>query len=306
MRKSVGIKPYLAPMPVVLVASYDEAGQPDAMNAAYVSMRDDHSVSLYLSAGHKTVENILKKKAFTLNLADLSHQVDADYLGCVSAHDRPDKLSLTNYLPEACEKIDAPLLSGSPLILLCKLEAYDPKDGHMIGELVDVLVEEAYLDEDGQVDMESMDLIALNPAQGVYQVLGESVGSAFKSKELVEGMEEGAYEEPDPEELKKTVAQRTERVREMEAIMNQLSALQGKVNQALDEWEDFEDQAEAFDRYYSSYDWMTDYEADQLGLFPDDLARGVLNEDLPYDVLGETYYLARRMRDLSARLLHRS
>ena len=68
MRKNFGAKPWTYPQPVFIVASYDENGVPDAMNAAWGGISDDTQISLCLSAGHKTVANILKSKAFTVSM----------------------------------------------------------------------------------------------------------------------------------------------------------------------------------------------------------------------------------------------
>lgn len=35
MRKNLGVKPYFMPLPVLLVATYNEDGSANAMNAAY-------------------------------------------------------------------------------------------------------------------------------------------------------------------------------------------------------------------------------------------------------------------------------
>ena len=69
MRKNLGVKSYLYPMPVLIIASYDEAGKADAMNAAWGSVCDSDKVALYLSHKHKTVKNILARKAFTVSMA---------------------------------------------------------------------------------------------------------------------------------------------------------------------------------------------------------------------------------------------
>ena len=41
MRKDLGAKPYTYPQPVFIIASYDEDGTPDAMNAAWGGISDD-------------------------------------------------------------------------------------------------------------------------------------------------------------------------------------------------------------------------------------------------------------------------
>lgn len=42
MRKNFGVKTWLYPMPVFIVAAYDEAGKPNAMNAAWGGIHTDN------------------------------------------------------------------------------------------------------------------------------------------------------------------------------------------------------------------------------------------------------------------------
>ena len=84
MKKNFGAKPWTYPQPVFIVASYDENGIPDAMNAAWGGISNDTELSLCLSAGHKTVKNIKARGAFTVSMADASHVAECDYLGIVS------------------------------------------------------------------------------------------------------------------------------------------------------------------------------------------------------------------------------
>ena len=66
MRKDFGAKPFLYPQPVLMIATYGEDGTPDVMNAAWGGIADMKRVAMYLSASHKTVKNILARKAFTV------------------------------------------------------------------------------------------------------------------------------------------------------------------------------------------------------------------------------------------------
>ena len=70
MRKDFGAKPFLYPQPVLMIATYGEDGTPDVMNAAWGGIADMKRVAMYLSASHKTVKNILARKAFTVSMAD--------------------------------------------------------------------------------------------------------------------------------------------------------------------------------------------------------------------------------------------
>lgn len=91
MRKNFGAKPWVYPLPVLLVGTYDENGSADLMNAAWGGLYDENQVILCLSAGHKTTKNILKKKAFTVSFADAAHVTEADYVGIVSGNKEPDQ-----------------------------------------------------------------------------------------------------------------------------------------------------------------------------------------------------------------------
>ena len=69
MRKNLKAKAYIYPLPVLIVATFDENGVPDAMNAAWGTVCDSAQVSICLSATHKTVKNLLMTKAFTVSIA---------------------------------------------------------------------------------------------------------------------------------------------------------------------------------------------------------------------------------------------
>ena len=70
MKKNIKTTEALFPMPVLMVATYNENGSVDVMNAAWGMMLERDYVVLNLSENHKTVENIKKRKAFTVSVAD--------------------------------------------------------------------------------------------------------------------------------------------------------------------------------------------------------------------------------------------
>ena len=65
MRKNFGAKTWLYPMPVLIIGTYDENGNPNAMNAAWGGIYDTNLVMVCLADDHKTTLNIKKNKAFT-------------------------------------------------------------------------------------------------------------------------------------------------------------------------------------------------------------------------------------------------
>ena len=179
MRKNLGVKSYLYPMPVLIIASYDEAGKADAMNAAWGSVCDSDKVALYLSHKHKTVKNILARKAFTVSMADAAHVAEADYVGIVSGTKEPDKFAKAGFHAVKSEFIDAPLIEELPIAVECRLKSYDPESCRMVGEIVNISVDERVLDENGKVDVAKAQPITFDPFNNTYVVLGKTVGRAF-------------------------------------------------------------------------------------------------------------------------------
>ena len=180
MRKNFGAKPYTYPQPVLIIASYDENGTADAMNAAWGGISDDTQISMCLSAGHKTVKNILKRKAFTVSMADAAHVTECDYVGIVSANDVPDKLSRAGFHTTKSEFVDAPLIDELPMSLECRLVSYDEESCRLIGEIVNVSADERILGENGKIDPAKLQPITFDPVNNAYLRLGEKVGNAFK------------------------------------------------------------------------------------------------------------------------------
>lgn len=93
-----------------IIATYGEDGTPDAMNAAWGGISEQNEISLCLSAGHKTVKNILKRRAFTVSMAEAGHITACDYVGLVSGNNTPDKFTRAGFHAVKSEFVDAPLI----------------------------------------------------------------------------------------------------------------------------------------------------------------------------------------------------
>ena len=59
MREKLKITEGIFPMPVLMVATYNEDGSVNVMNAAWGTMQERDVVALNLTESHKTVKNIL-------------------------------------------------------------------------------------------------------------------------------------------------------------------------------------------------------------------------------------------------------
>src|SRR5699024_8502073 len=91
MRKNIKTTEAIFPMPVLMIATYNEDNTVDVMNAAWGMMLERDYVVLNLTETHKTVKNIKERKAFTVSIADSNHVVEADYFGVVSGNNTENK-----------------------------------------------------------------------------------------------------------------------------------------------------------------------------------------------------------------------
>ena len=180
MRKNFGAKPMCYPMPVYIIGTYGLDGTPNAMNAAWGGISEDTEISICISADHKTTENILARKAFTVSMATANYMAACDYVGIVSGNKEPDKFAKTGFHATKSAFVDAPLIDELPMALECKLISYDPETCRLVGQIVNVCAEESVLDENGKVDPTKLQPITYDPMHHQYLALGQKVGNAFK------------------------------------------------------------------------------------------------------------------------------
>ena len=184
-RKNFGSKPLSYPQPVWIIATYDENGTPDAMNAAWGGISESDEVTICLSTDHRTCKNFMKTGAFTISMADAPHVAGCDYVGIVSGNDVEDKFARAGFTATKSELVNAPIINELAVCLECKVRKFDPDTGMLQGEIVNVSVDEACL-TNGKVDITKVQPIAIDPFNGTYHVLGEQVGKAWNSgKELM-------------------------------------------------------------------------------------------------------------------------
>ena len=181
MKVDLGIKPYLFPMPVIMVATYGENDKVDVMNMAWGTVCDENMVSLNIDESHLTAKNIKERGAFTLSIADLPHIKEADFFGSASGNNMSDKFERSGMTAIKSKKVDAPIVEDFPLILECKVvQAKNEVFGfHVVGEIVGVLADEKILDSNGKVVPERLNAFIYDTFQHGYYKIGEKVGEAF-------------------------------------------------------------------------------------------------------------------------------
>lgn len=174
-RINFGAKPIMFPQPVLIIATYDENGQPNAMNAAWGITTDFKEITISLGE-HKTTDNLKVRKAFTVSMGTKAQMVACDYVGIESGRKVPDKFEKAGFHATKSEFVDAPLIDELPMALECNVKSFS--DGILIGEIVNVSADESVI-TDGKIDPGKLQPITFDPANNAYIVLGEKVGNAF-------------------------------------------------------------------------------------------------------------------------------
>ena len=179
MRKNFGSKPICYPQPVFILGTYDENGVPDAMNAAWGGISEENEVSVCISENHKTTENILLKKAFTVSMGTADQVVACDYVGIESGNRVPDKVARAGWTVTKSDFVDAPLFDQLPMAMECELISYDPETCRLVGKIVNVSADESILNDKGVVDPAKLRPITFDPMNNAYLELGAKAGNAF-------------------------------------------------------------------------------------------------------------------------------
>lgn len=183
MKRDIETKPALFPMPVLMVATYDEGGTVNVMNAAWGMISDMDKITLFLDEGHKTTANIRAVRAFTVSLADRDHIAEADFFGIASGNKMPDKFARTGLHAVKSRHVNAPIIEEFPVAMECELLEIIATEYSfaVVGRIVNTLAEEAVLNEREQVDPTKLSALVFDQFQSGYYSVGEQVGKAWNA-----------------------------------------------------------------------------------------------------------------------------
>lgn len=183
MKKNLGVVQAVYPMPVLMVAAYDENGKVNVMNAAWGMICNTDRIALFIDEDHKTTQNLLKTKAFTVALADKDHMDVADFFGIASGNKMDDKFERTGYHAVKSEFVNAPIIEEFPVVMECELAEVAQNDSFyaIVGRIVNTAAEESVLNEKGKVAPEKLNALIFDQFQHGYYVSGEQVGKAWNA-----------------------------------------------------------------------------------------------------------------------------
>ena len=150
-------------------------------NAAWGGQWDAKEIMISMGA-HSTTENLNNCPDFTVAFATKQTMVAADFVGIVSAKNDADKIAKAGWKCEKSEHVNAPVFTDFPMTLECRIKEKidESEEGYyIVAEIVNILVDENYLAEDGKPDMEKMELIVFDPIHHGYIEPGKTIGKAF-------------------------------------------------------------------------------------------------------------------------------
>lgn len=182
MKKSLGAKIIAYPTPVWVIGTYDDGNRPNIMTAAWagVCCSAPPCVAVSLRKATYTYGNILKKKAFTVNIPSEKHIREVDYCGIVSGR-TTDKFAAAGLTPVASALVEAPYVEEFPVVLECSLLNVTELGlhTHFVGEIMDVKADEECVGKDGLPDPEALSPLIYFPEIRHYYGIGRNLGKAF-------------------------------------------------------------------------------------------------------------------------------
>jgi flavin reductase (DIM6/NTAB) family NADH-FMN oxidoreductase RutF len=182
MKKSLGAKTLIYPLPVWVVGTYDKERKPNVATVAWggICCSDPPCVAISLRKATYSYGNIVERKAFTVNIPSEKYVREADYFGTVSGRN-VDKFTESGLTSVKSDLVDAPYVKEFPIVLECKLIRTIEIGLHteFIGEIMDVKADELVLGENGLIDIDKLKPVIFAPDIMSYYGIGKYLGKAF-------------------------------------------------------------------------------------------------------------------------------
>ena len=176
MKKELKGNLRFAPLPVLMIGTYDENGTPNLMNAAWGGQSDTNEIFISLSS-HKTTDNLERNPEFTVAFATKDTVVESDYFGIESGR-KVNKIEVAGFHCTRSNRVNAPVFEEYPVTLECRVIEMD-NHGVLWAEVVGMVADENVLNENGQIDFQKAGIISFDPSLNKYRVIGNIVGNAF-------------------------------------------------------------------------------------------------------------------------------
>lgn len=168
----------LYPLPVVMVSCNRKGEKPNIVTVAWTGTicSDPAMVSISVRPERYSHDIIEETGEFVINLVTKDLTYATDYCGVRSGRD-VYKFKEMNLTPLPSKMIDAVGIEESPVNIECKVVEVKKLGSHdmFIAEVVNVTVDDRYMDENNKFNLNDSDLVAYS--HGEYFTLGEKIGT---------------------------------------------------------------------------------------------------------------------------------
>lgn len=163
MKKSFKPGTMIYPLPAVLVSCGATPDEYNVMTASWTGTVCSNPPMCYVSIRPERYSyDIIKRTGcFVINLTNKDLARATDFCGVRSGREM-DKFKEAGITPGKAEIVAAPIVEESPVSIECRVVDIRPLGSHdmFLAEVVNVLVDAKYIDENDKLDMAAMDLIA--------------------------------------------------------------------------------------------------------------------------------------------------
>lgn len=182
MKESLGARTLAFPTPTWVVGTYNEDGTPNLMTAAWGGICCSRPPCIYVSLRKATYThgNIIRRRAYTVNISSEHHVMEVDYCGIASGRET-NKWGQCGFTPVKSSIVDAPYIDDFSLVLECKVLNIIELGLHtqFVGEIMDVKADTSVLTEDKVPDITKVKPIIFEPSNRRYYGIGAYLGPAF-------------------------------------------------------------------------------------------------------------------------------
>ena len=168
---------FIYPIPAVMVSSGDMKNS-NILTVAWTGILNTNPAQVYISVRPERYSHDIIEETgeFVINLVTKDLTYATDYCGVRSGRD-VDKFKEMNLTPLPSKMIDAVGIEESPVNIECKVVEVKKLGSHdmFIAEVVNVTVDDRYMDENNKFNLNDSDLVAYS--HGEYFTLGEKIGT---------------------------------------------------------------------------------------------------------------------------------
>lgn len=165
------------PLPAIMVSCGTEE-KPNIVTVAWTGTICTNPAMTYISLRKTRFSyDIIKESGvFTINLTTRKLVKATDFCGVRSGRDY-DKFQEMHLTPSFDEETGCAMIEESPVNIVCRVTEIKELGSHdmFLAEVVNVYVDDKYMDEKGKFHLNSTDLIAYS--HGAYFTLGQQLGT---------------------------------------------------------------------------------------------------------------------------------